>query len=70
MLYLAVEGYQKKMLLEINYLETATKEQVYAEESLDLQAATVLCRRIIVTLHFRLLYFVLVFFHYSHSKSL
>jgi hypothetical protein len=27
-LYLAVENYQKKMFLEINYLETATTQQV------------------------------------------
>lgn len=34
-LYLAVEDYQKKMFLEINYLETATIQQLYAKESLD-----------------------------------
>jgi hypothetical protein len=33
--YLAVEDYQKKMFPEINYLETATTQQVYAKESLD-----------------------------------
>jgi hypothetical protein len=32
---LAVEDYKKKILLEINYLETATTQQVYAKESLD-----------------------------------
>jgi hypothetical protein len=34
-LYLAVEDYQKKMFLEINYLETATTQLVYAKKSLD-----------------------------------
>jgi hypothetical protein len=57
------------MFLEINYLETATTQQVYAKKSLDPQAR-VLRRRLIVTWRFSLLYSVFVLFHYSHSKSL
>jgi len=60
---------KKKLFLEINYLQTTTTQQVYAKESLDPQAR-VLCRRLIVTLRFSLLYSVFVLFHYSHSKSL